>query len=335
MVYLFILKRNIAREYRRKHPDFPTLKLARILYKDNKLVFRDVEDARYELRVIEGKSGKRDITKADKIEFLKPERPRNPYNIPISYENTRDHFHLPKGCNNILLISDLHVPYHSIDAVTVAFKYGVDANVNTVFINGDLIDNAQVSKFEKDLRKRSVKEEFQLTRQFLESLRNTFPKASIYWLKGNHCVRWEKWLMTKVHEIWDDPYFHLEERLQLNSLGIKILNDDTLVKAGKLSITHGHHIFKGVFTPVNPARGAFLRAKQSVIVGHLHRASYHPEIDLDGNVIGCWSTGCLCELRPNYSPLVSNSQHGFAHVLIDNSGNFTIKNYQIINGQIH
>lgn len=332
------MKRDIAREYRRKHPDFPTLKLARILYKDNNLVFKNVEDARDYLRSIEGKKGnvsKDRPSKQDLIEFKRDKRPYNPYNLPVSYENKREHFILPKDCRNILLISDLHIPYHNVDAVTLAFEYGVKQNVDTVFINGDLIDNAQVSKFEKDLRKRSVREEFELTRQFLESLRGTFPLARIYWLKGNHCVRWEKFLMTKVHEIWDDPYFHLEERLQLNSLKIQILNDDTLVKAGKLSITHGHHVFKGVFTPVNPARGAFLRAKQSVIVGHLHRASYHPEIDLDGKVIGCWSTGCLCELKPNYSPLVSNSQHGFAHILLDSSGNFTVKNYQIINGQIH
>ena len=141
--------------------------------------------------------------------------------------------------------------------------------------------------------------------------------------------------MMKVREIWDDDYFHLEERLQLNEVKVHLLDDKVLVKAGKLSITHGHHIFKGVFSPVNPSRGAFLRAKQSVIVGHLHRASHHPEIDLDGKVISCWSTGCLCELRPNYSPLVSNSQHGFAHIIVEDSGDYTVKNFQIINGKLH
>ena len=331
-------KREIARKYRRKFPDFPNLKLARIIYKEHNLIFSGVEEARNVLRFLEGHVGgrKRDqASSSDKEEFHRQARPYNPYKLPQSYETVRHPFILPQGCNNILLISELHIPYHNINAVTLAFEYGIQSNCNTVFINGDLIDNAQVSKFERDMRKRSVKEEFDLTRSFLESLRAAFPKASIFWLKGNHCVRWEKFLMTKVHEIWDDPYFHLEERLRLNDLGVKIINDDTLVKAGKLSITHGHHVFKGVFTPVNPARGAFLRSKQSVIVGHLHRASYHPEIDLDGNVIGCWSTGCLCELKPNYSPLVSNSQHGFAHILIDSGGNFTVKNYQIIHGEIH
>lgn len=331
-------KAHLAREYRRKYPDMPNKKLARIIYDENNLLFKDSEAVRSILRYIEGKLGsdksKKSVANVAP-EFIVPNRPLNPYKLPESHQEKREPFKLPLACNNILLISDLHIPYHDIDAITIALDYGVKEKVNTIFINGDLIDNAQVSRFEKDLRKRSVKQEFEAVKQFLVSLRETFPTASIYWLKGNHCVRWEHFLEQKVREIWDDPYFHLEERLQLNEQNIILLDDKVLVKAGKLSITHGHHIFKGIFVPVSPARGAFLRAKQSVIVGHLHRASFHPEIDLDGNTIGCWSTACLCELRPNYSPMVSNSQHGFAHILVDSNGEFTVKNYQIINGKLH
>jgi predicted phosphodiesterase len=328
---------DIAREYRKKYPDMPTLKLARIMYKENNLLFADVERARNSLRHIEGKQGKSRLAQIDKnhLNFvMKKERPRNPYNLPESHQEKREPFILPKGCDNILLISDLHIPYHDVDAITLALQYGQKEKVNTIFINGDLIDNHQVSKFEHDPKKRSVKQEFDATKSFIVSLRSAFPDAHIYWLKGNHCIRWEKFLLMKVREIWDDPYFTLEERLRLNEERVIMIDDKTLVKAGKLSITHGHHVFKGVFSPVNPARGAFLRAKQSVIVGHLHRASYHPEVDLDGKVIGCWSTGCLCELKPDYSPLVSNSQHGFAHILVESNGDYTVKNYQIINGKI-
>ncbi|GAC1414702.1 MAG: hypothetical protein NVSMB66_7790 [Candidatus Doudnabacteria bacterium] len=333
-----MLKANLARQFRKENPDMPTLKLARIMYGKHPLHFKNVEEARFSLRYIEGKTGPK-LKKNIKDEFLKeeprPYNPYNPYNLPDSFEEKREPFILPTGCNNILLISDLHIPYHDINAVTIALKYGQKEKVNTIFINGDLIDNAQVSRFESDMSKRSVKQEFDACKQFLVSLRAAFPKASIYWLKGNHCVRWEKFLQQKVREIWDDPYFHLEERLRLNEQRVTILDDKILVKAGKLSITHGHHIFKGIFVPVSPARGAFMRAKQSVIVGHLHRASHHVETDLDGNTISCYSTSCLCELRPNYSPLVSNSTHGFAHITVDKNGNYKVRNYQIIKGELY
>ena len=328
-------KSEIALKYREEHGwAMPTLKLARILYAENKLTYKNVEDARFSLRYIENKVGHGRVRKKYKPNEM-PERPKNPYHLPESYQEKRQPFQLPTACNNILLISDLHIPYHDIDAITIALNYGVENKVNTIFINGDLIDNHQVSRFEKNPKKRSIKEEFDATKQFLRVLRATFPNAQIYWLKGNHCIRWEKFLLEKACEIWDDPYFHLEERLQLNEERVHLLDDKVLVKAGKLSITHGHHVFKGVFAPVSPARGAFLRTKQTVIVGHLHRASHHPEITLDGDVISCWSTGCLCELRPDYSPLVSNSQHGFAHILVEKDGNFHVKNFQIINGKLY
>jgi predicted phosphodiesterase len=328
-------KSNIARDYRKKYPDMPTLKLARIVYADNNLLFKDVEDCRGVLRYIEGKRGVPLLKKVKHTEFYMTEsRPKNPYNLPESYEERRDPFVLPVCCNNILLISDLHIPYHNIEAVTIALDYGKKEKVNTIFINGDLIDFHMVSRFESDPKKRSIKQEFDATKEFLLQLRKAFPKALIYWLKGNHCIRWEKFLHAKVREIWNDDYFYLEERLQLNQVKVKILDDKVLVKAGKLSITHGHHIFKGVFTPVNPSRGAFLRAKQSLIVGHLHRPSHHPETDLDGNIISCWSTGCLCELRADYSPLVGNTMHGFAHIRIAKDGDYNVKNYSIINGKL-
>jgi predicted phosphodiesterase len=333
-----LTKADVARQFRTKYgPDMPTLALARILFKKKKLLFKDVEDARTSLRYIEGKCAKGDKTKVVlESEFaMKEARPYNPYELPESHQEERKPFKLPVLCNNILVISDLHIPYHDIKAITIALDYGKEHNVNTIFINGDLIDNHQVSRFERDPHKRSAKQEFDATKQFLVSLRKVFPNAEIYWLKGNHDIRWEKWLMQKAPEIFDDQYYHLEERLRLNEERVHLLDDTVLVKIGKLSITHGHHIFKGVFTPVSPARGAYLRAKQSLMTGHLHRASHHPEIDLEGNIISCWTTACLCELRPTYSPLVSNSQHGFAHITVEASGDYTVRNYQIIKGKIH
>jgi predicted phosphodiesterase len=323
--------RQICINSRKKYGlEMPTLKLARIVYKENNMNFKSVDAARTCLRTIEGKGNKK-----PQVVFEMPERVKNPYKIPETSSEERKPLILPKSCDNILLISDLHIPYHNVEAITLAIEYGQKANINTVFINGDLMDFHQLSRFMKDPKKRSVKHEFDTTKAFLVSLREAFPVAEIYWLKGNHCVRYEHWLMTKAYEIFDDEYYHLENRLRLNEQRIKIIDDKTLVKAGQLSITHGHHVMRGFFSPVNSARGAWMKAKQSVIIGHVHKVSNHVEVNLDGQTFGCWSTGSLCELRPDYSPLVSNYQHGFAHVIIDNDGTFGVKNMQIINGKIH
>lgn len=325
-------KTEIARKYRQEYGiEMPTLKLARIMYGKEKLTFKDVEQCRTFLRAIEGKAWGNRVKNALKVE----ERPRNPYNLPESYQEKREPLRLPLTCNNILLISDLHIPYHDIDAVTIALEYGVREQVNTIVINGDMLDFCRISRFETDFSKRSVKQEFDSAKNFLRVLRQVFPSAEIYWIKGNHDQRYEKYLFQKASEIWDDPYFKLEERLRLNEERVHLVDDKILVKAGKLAITHGHHIFKGIFTPVSPARGAYMKAKQSVIVGHLHRPSHHPESDMEGNINAAWSTGCMCQLKMDYSPLISNSLHGFAHIILEKNGDFTVKNFSIIKGKLH
>ena len=130
---------NLCREYRKRFPDMPTLKLARIIYAENNLRFRDIEAVRNILRYIEGKTGERQRKCIKKTEFFMAEnRPKNPYNLPESYEERRDPFILPVCCNNILLISDLHIPYHNIDAVTLALDYGKKEKVNTIEMGSQL-----------------------------------------------------------------------------------------------------------------------------------------------------------------------------------------------------
>jgi predicted phosphodiesterase len=324
-------KQEIVRPYLERFPDHADLTLAKKIYKENPLVWTQIESVRYIVRALRGK---RESNYKDKSLYQPKTYDTNPYKLPQSEEKERVPFTLPLACNNILLISDLHIPYHSIDAITAALDYGKKENVNTILINGDLIDFYGCSRFEKDPRKRSVKHEFDTTKEFLRILRATFLNAQIYWLKGNHDVRYEHWLMAKAPEVFDDPYYLMEERLRLNEERVHLIDDKTIVRAGKLSIHHGHLFFRGFGAPVNAARGLFLKVKQSAIVGHTHRISEHSETTLSGELITCWSTGCLSELSPDYNPHSNNYSHGFAHIQTKTDGNYSVKNFRILNGII-
>ena len=325
-------KLEIVRPYLEKFPDHGDMTLAKLIYNKHSVAFIDLENCRNAVRRARGHRGK-DYVK-DKSLFKPITNNTNPYKLPDSEEKIREPFVLPKGCNNILLISDLHIPYHSIDAITAALNYAKKEAINTIVINGDLIDFYGCSRFEKDPRKRSVKFEFDSTKAFLVALRHTFPNAKIYWLKGNHDVRYEHYLMAKAPEIFDDPYFTMEERLRLNEERIHVIGDKVLMKAGKLFIHHGHLFFRGFIAPVNSARGLFLRAKQSMICGHVHKISEHTETNLNGELITCWSTGSLCELSPDYAPYATNYAHGFAHIRTEDNGNYSVNNYRIYKGKI-
>jgi len=329
-------KHEIIREYLKRFPDHADLTMAKKIYADHPLVWKGIETVRSSIRAIKGKKpasiwhGEYN----DKSLYVERTFNYNPYKLPDSEEKIREPYVLPVADNNILLISDLHIPYHSIDAITAALNYGKEQQVNTIIMLGDVMDFYGVSRYEKDPRKRSIKHEFDTTKAFLVILRQTFPNAQIYWAFGNHDVRYEHWLMAKAPEIFDDPYFRLDERLRLNEERIHTINDKTIIKAGKLSLHHGHLFFRGFGAPVNPARGLFLKTKESALVGHSHRVSEHSEISLGGDLITCWSMGCLSELQPEYNPVSNNYSHGFAHIKTSSNGNYNVRNFRILKGKI-
>jgi predicted phosphodiesterase len=329
-------KKQIVMPYIGKFQKTPSLSLARKIYQEHSADFKNVEEVRSFVRVYRGVSGKVSRKKIiDKSNFIEPFKfAKNPYNLPRSYKEEAKVFTLPKDCNNVLVLSDLHIPYHDYQALNCAIKYGKENDINCIFINGDLMDFYQISRFTNRTRKRSVKAELEACKTFLGVLNREFPNIPIFFLQGNHDIRLEMYLATKAPELLDMEEFKLEILLEAEKYGMKVFDENTLVKMGKLNVTHGHLLIRGIIAPVNSARGAFLKAKASTLIGHVHKISTHSESTITGKVITCYSTGCLCELNPLYSPFGNNYTHGFCHVQIQPNGHYHVKNIQIIDGEI-
>lgn len=265
------------------------------------------------------------------LESLSPNA--NPLGLPTSLEQEQKPFKLPVSHNDILLINDIHIPYHNIAALTAALKYGMDNEVNTVIINGDLIDFYAISRFDKDPRKRNLANEINMTREFLATLRKLFPSQNIYFKLGNHDVRWEHYIMNKAPDLLGLGEFDLSSVLHLADHNIFCIPDKQIIHAGKLTILHGHELGKSVFSPVNVARGLYMRAKDNAICGHNHQVSHHTEPNINGKVVACWSVGCLSELHPDYAPYNKYS-HGFAHIRVFEDESFEVQNFSVINGKV-
>jgi predicted phosphodiesterase len=312
-------------EYRERFGwDMPTMKLARIIYKDNPLLFNSLDTARTALRSIEGKSGSRTAIRKD-IE----ERPRNPYNLPQSDEAIYEPYNL--DAKRLLVLSDIHIPYHSIDALTCAFDYAKKEKPDAILLNGDTIDFFGLSRFMKDPKKRSVAHELQAFKELVDVIKKTF-NAKIYYKMGNHCERYEHFLWMKAHELVGIEEFDFSNIIKARAEGIEIIKDKRIMKAGDLNIIHGHEFGGSVFSPVNIARGLFLKGKVSAMQGHNHQSSSHSESNMNGEITTTWSLGCLCELHPAYLP-INKWNHGFAIVDIDGR-NFEVRNKNIHKGQV-
>jgi predicted phosphodiesterase len=318
-------KSKLCADYREKYGwDMPTLKLARIVFKDNPLLFRDVEAARLTLRGIEGKADNR-----VGVRKVVPERPKNPYNLPQSDEAIFQPYALES--KRLLVLSDIHIPYHSIDALSCTFDYAKKEKPDGILLNGDTLDFFGLSRFAKDPKARSFAHELKTFKEFMDVLKKTF-NAKIYFKIGNHEERYFHFLWMKAHEIVGVEEFELENIIKSRAEGIEIIKDKRIMKAGDLNIIHGHEFGGSVFSPVNIARGLFLKGKVSAMQGHNHSTSEHTESNMNGEITTTWSLGCLSELHPAYLP-INKWNWGFAIIDIDGQ-DFEVRNKRIYKGKV-
>jgi predicted phosphodiesterase len=323
-----------ARQYRIKYGSkTPTRQLARILYKENNLLFKDIEHARYTLRRIEGKSGSKIKNEMrDKSLVMSEPRPLNPYSLPESDEESFEPFYI-KGHKRVLLISDIHLPYHNIESITACFDFAKKEKPDAVLINGDILDFHSISYFEKDPTKKRFSEELDMFKEFFNTLKRIF-KCKIYLKCGNHEERYEKFLVQKAPELMGVKEFKLDEILKARAEGIDIIKDKRIITLNELPVIHGHEFGRGVFSPVNSARGLFLQAKHSCIKGDSHVTSEHTEPNIMGKIMTTWSVGCLCGLSPRWLPL-NKWNAGFAIVDLDSNGvDFEVRNKRIFKGKV-
>jgi predicted phosphodiesterase len=326
-------KKDIILSYLQKFPKATTMAISRMIFFENPLDFKTLEGVRGMVRQYRHESPQKSISPtALRTPEEKKLAMRQISELPESDYSKLEPFIIPKGQNNILVLSDIHLPYQDNHALTLALNYGLENKVNAVYLNGDTIDMYQASRFTKDRRLRDLAGELEMTREFLKLVQDMF-KCPIYFKIGNHEARWEHYLQLKAPELLGIDDFKLEQILRFREFGVTLVKDKQIAMAGKLPILHGHEWYGGFAPPVNPARGLFLKAKESALVGHHHRTSEHTEKTLSGEVVTTWSTGCLCGLEPEYAPY-NNYNHGFAHVKVGSDGNYELKNIRIINYKI-
>lgn len=312
-----------ATELCKQFPETPSRTLAKKLAAEFKPVVT-IEQARNLIRVKRGTKGKSVRTGRKKVAYKKRKAGWKP-EAPPSLAEKWEPYILPGS--RVLVISDLHVPYHDKAAIDSAIEYGKKLKPDTVLINGDFGDWYSLSKWQKDPRKRDLKQEIDIQRECMRFIRQSFPKTQIVFKNGNHEDRWDVYVWNHAPEICELEQVRLDVILGFAEFGIDWVTEERPIMVGKLPIFHGHELPKGMTNPVNMARGAFLRTVHTLLVAHGHRTSGHAEPDLWHEEIFCWSIGCLCDLRPKYAR-INKWNHGFAFV--ERSGKeFDVRNFRI------
>lgn len=254
------------------------------------------------------------------------------FSWPESSEKQYEHFHLPKYLRNTLILSDAHIPYHNIPALDEAIEYGIVKNIDSILLNGDILDCYMLSRFQPDPRERNFAEEIIAFQEFIKTLKGVFKGVEIFYKLGNHEERYDKIMITRCAEFLRIPHFDFENVLGCKDLGITVIKDQRIVYAGKLPIFHGHELqMKSV--SVNPARTLFLKTHTSSLCSHLHRTSQHTEPSLNEDIT-CWSTGHLGEPHPKYAR-INKWNWGVARIEKNEDGDFEVINVNLTKNKLY
>lgn len=321
-------------------PDMPSLTLARLIFKENNLIFPNMNAALCSVRRERGNMGKQH-RKYTNPELFRPNGKAGfVWQFPKSSSPSYSPFILDS--ENTLIMSDLHIPFHDTAAIMALVEVAEKRIPGCILLNGDVCDFFSASRFDKNPTESSLKKELDLTRQFLGWLRQKFPKARIIYKFGNHDEWFDKLLFRKAPEMYGVAGLNLqhlttgliEGKSHRDPVGgIEWIDDQQKIKAGHLTIWHGHELGKGsIAPPVNPARGLFMRTLDIGLQGHLHKDSMHSETTSSGKLVTCWSTGCLCGLHPKYAR-VNKWTHSGAWLELHHN-HFSVTPLRVFNGKL-
>lgn len=313
----------------KRHPDAGHRTLAKKLHDDNPALFPTLENARGSVRKYTGNNGveSRALNKSVGRAIRPPRKPGELPPLPKSEAKAWEPVEL--DCSRCLILSDLHLPHHSELAIDSSLDYGDLFGPDCILINGDLFDMYAISRHDKDPTKPKVLAELEAGKQLFAHLRARFPGVEIVFRAGNHDERWDKYLALQAPALFDIEAIRNAWHIPAGIVDYKIKYIcDRPIMLGKLPVFHGHELGKSIFSPVNPARGAFLRAHHTILVGHSHQSSGHADTNIWHEETFCWSTGCLCDLTPQYAR-TNRWNWGFACVTVEKDGAFNVENMRI------
>jgi len=194
------------------------------------------------------------------------------------------------------IINDLHIPYHSHKAISLALTVFKDAKVNEIILNGDVLDfytiNSHGAKH-PDI-KETLETELEAGKEFLVKLRKMFPDEKITFLYGNHEFRLDRFVMKECPHFWN--ILRLENQLGLEKLRINWLPYQEVYSLNKkLKVVHSPPSYG-----VNGARTSLLKKIDvSYIYGCTHRVQHSCVTGDSGEVYHAWFNGWLGDAASN------------------------------------
>ena len=216
---------------------------------------------------------------------------------------------------------------------------------NEIVMLGDHLDcggifNAHQRTYTNELVE-SYEEDVEACNDLLDAVQSRAPKASIYYLEGNHEQHVERFVARAFTSKKDadgllerygpERVLHLKDRniryykRSEQYMGISIQGT---IRLGRCFFTHG------ICANKHAASTHLARFGASVVFGHVHRSQSVVERTVTSSGIGAWCPGTLAKLQPLYMHTSPTSwSHGYLVQFVNASGNFLTINVPILKGR--
>lgn len=230
-----------------------------------------------------------------------------------------------------IVFADSHIPFQDKLCLDSILDYADRYKPDFIIILGDLIDFYKISRFIKNPKKRNVKTEIKLTRDFLSDLRLRFPNSKIYYKSGNHEDRLEKYIIQnapEIHELVEDL---LTNQLTLDDLNIRYISKP--FRMGKLWFLHGHEKPGGSYNPEYICNVMWKYIYSHFLVAHFHRQQKKIFKNIEKETFWTGAVGYTAGVL-EYAILNQWTQ-GFCTLQFDSKGQFKAQLRDIHDGVIY
>jgi len=231
-----------------------------------------------------------------------------------------------------VVIGDLHIPFHSKEALKLTLDFMKLFKPDKIFICGDFLDCWDISDFVRPLHiVERFCDEIEEANYVLDQLQEI--TKDITYIFGNHEFRLEKYISKNARELYGLKGLTIEEQLRLKERGIKAVNShlrENYVRYGELLIGHFNKVsMHSAYT----AKALLEKFGISLIQGHTHRGGSHFKRGEDGIKVA-YENFCLCDLEPKYC-LKPNWTQGFSTIHRNKKGRrFFVTQVPIFNNKL-
>lgn len=171
----------------------------------------------------------------------------------------------------IVAIGDVHAPFHCKKSIARSIVEIRALKPDAVVQVGDIYDFFSFSRFPKKPGVihpgKELEDAYQTALDFWAAIRKAAPKASLYQLTGNHCVRPLKLTVERCPEIYPLVMRSWKELFKFPGVSTILDTRDDLV-LDQIAFEHGYFMRPGLHLREN---------MMNTVIGHTHRPWIHYE----------------------------------------------------------